>query len=275
MSHSPAIKIPVADIIVGERLRSVDTDYVDMLAISISEVGLMHPVEVGDADKKKRYPLIAGAHRLAAAKKLGQVEIPAIVVSVKGLDAQLREIDENLMRRELTPLDRATFLARRKEIHEAKFPQARHGGDRKSDQVDKFGHLIGSFSAEVADKLDISERSVRRAITRYTKISPDVRAQIATTWIANKGAVLDALAKEPPETQRAVIVEMLAEKQPAKTFADALSRVRGPNLEEVLSADEREFKALMKAWRNAGQRTRDRFADFVNGQSSADLDEAA
>lgn len=275
MTQYPVIKIPASDISVGERLRSVDPDYVEMLAISITEVGLMHPVEVGSADKKGCYPLIAGAHRLAAIQKIGQAEIPAIVVSVKGLDAQLREIDENLMRRELTPLDRATFLARRKEIHEAKFPHTRHGGDRKSDQVDKLGHLIGSFSTEVANNLDISERSVRRAINRFTKICPDVRAQIATTWIAGKGAILDALAKETPETQRAVIVELLAETKPAKSFSEALSRVRGPSLEEVLTSDEREFKALMKAWRNAGQRTRDRFADYVNGQTSADLDEAA
>lgn len=275
MRQSPAMMIPVNDISVGQRLRTVDPDYVEMLGISVSEVGLMHPIEVGPADNKGRYRLIAGAHRLAAIKVLEQAEIPAVVVSVKGLDAQLREIDENLMRRELTPLDRATFLARRKEIHEAKYPHTKHGGDKSKDQVDKVGDLVGRFTAEVAAKLDVSERSIQRAITRFTKISPDVRNQIATTWIAGKGAVLDALAKEPPETQRGVVAELLAENKPAKTFAEALARVRGASLEEVLSADEQEFNALVKAWRKAGQRTRDRFAEFVNGQSTADMDEAA
>lgn len=275
MSQSPAKMIPVNEISVGHRLRTVDQDYVEMLAVSVAEVGLMHPVEVGPADKKGRYRLIAGAHRLAAIKSLGQTEVLASVVNAKGLDAELREIDENLMRRELTPLDRATFLARRKEIHEAKFPHTKHGGDRASEQVAKSGDLAQRFSAEIAQKLDISERSIQRAITRFTKISPDVRAQIATTWIAGKGAVLDALATEPPEIQRGVAAELLAESSPAKSFAEALARVRGASLEEVLSADEQEFNALLKAWRKAGQRTRDRFAEFVNGQGAGDMDEAA
>lgn len=266
--HEPATPLPVADILVGERLRAVDEDYVALLAVSIEEIGLMHPIEVGPADKRGNYPLIAGAHRLAAFQSQGWLEVPAIVMSAKGLDAKLREIDENLMRRELTPLDRATFLAQRKEIHEAKHPHTKHGGDRKSDQVDKLGHLIGSFSQEVADKLDISERSVRRAIHRHSRIAPDVRAQIGTTWIATKGAMLDALAKEPPEDQRRIVAELLAETNPAKTVGAALERIRGASIMDVISEDEKQVNALMKAWRNAGQRARDRFVEYLNGQSA-------
>lgn len=277
-SLAQSILIPVADIHIGERLRAVDADYVAMLAASIGDIGLMHPIEVGAADRRGRYPLIAGAHRLAAYRELNLNEVPALVVSVKGLSAQLREIDENLMRRELSALDRAVFLAKRKEVHEALNPHTKHGGDRKSDQVDKFGHLIGSFSSEVAEKLDLSERTIRRAIQRANAIAPDVRARIATTWIARRGSMLDKLAKETPEHQRAMVAELLGENRPARTVAQALAAVRGPSLEELINQDERQFQALMRAWRTAGQRARDRFIEHVNSaaaEASTSVEEAA
>lgn len=278
MNANPEIvSIPVGSVDIGERLRIVDHDYVALLATSIEEVGLMQPIEVGKKTAKGRWPLIAGAHRLNAYMILGLREIPAIVVTASKLQAQLREIDENLMRRELTALDRATFLARRKEVHEALHPQARHGGDRRSDQVAKSGDLIARFTREVSAKLDISERSIQRAIARYSKIVPDVRAQIATTWIAGKGAILDALAKEPPETQRLLVAEMLAEKAPARSIAEAIARVRGPSIMEAIDEDEKSFAKLMIVWRGASQRVRDRFVEHVNRQAAeaAPMDEAA
>ncbi|MEH0069192.1 ParB N-terminal domain-containing protein [Pannonibacter sp. Pt2-lr] len=167
-SVAQSILIPVADIHIGERLRTVDADYVAMLAASIGDIGLMHPIEVGAADRRGRYPLIAGAHRLAAYRNLTLTRFRRWWSASRVSDAQLREIDENLMRRELSALDRAVFLARRKEIWEAKNPAARHGGDRRSDQVAnvgdlKSGDLIGRFTADVAEKLELSERSVQRA----------------------------------------------------------------------------------------------------------------
>ena len=137
----------------------------------------------------------------------------------------------------------------------------------------KFGHLIERFTAEVSDKLDISERSLRRAIARYTAISPRVRERIATTWIARKGTVLDALARETNEDQWLIVTEMLAEKDPARNVVEAIARVRGPSISEVISDEERQYRALMNAWRKAGQRARDRFFETINGQ--ANMEDAA
>ena len=60
--------------------------------------------------------LVAGARRLAACKQLGWTEIPATVVELYDIDLELAEIDENLIRMELTALDRAEQLERRKWI---------------------------------------------------------------------------------------------------------------------------------------------------------------
>ena len=44
-----------------------------------------------------------------------------------GLVAEMAELDENLMRRELTVLQRAEMLARRKQLYEALHPEAKRG----------------------------------------------------------------------------------------------------------------------------------------------------
>ena len=253
------VLLPVDAIDIGDRLRVVDDDYAQLLASSIEDVGLMQPIEVGKKTAKGRYPLIAGAHRLTAFRRLGLAEIPAVVVTASKLQAQLREIDENLMRRELTPLDRATFLAKRKEVYEALHPETKHGGDRKSEQVAKSGDLVARFTAEIAAKLDLSERSVQRAIQRYSRIAPDVRERIATTWLARKGAMLDAIAGQEPALQRAIVAQLLAEENAPKTVAAALERIHG-----AAAAPKAAGEApLFKAWKKAKARERAEFLEFI------------
>lgn len=253
------VLLPVDSIDIGDRLRVVDDDYAQLLASSIEDVGLMQPIEVGKKTAKGRYALIAGAHRLTAFRRLGLAEIPAVVVTASKLQAQLREIDENLMRRELTPLDRATFLAKRKEVYEALHPETAHGGDRKSDQVAKSGDLISRFTAEIAAKLDLSERSVQRAIQRFSRIAPDVRDRIATTWLARKGAMLDAIAAQEPALQRAIVAQLLAAEGAPKTVAAALERIHGAAAAPKAGGEA----SLFKAWRKAKAKERGEFLEFL------------
>ncbi len=68
------------------------------------------------------YEIVAGLHRLAAVKLLGWKAIEATLVVLEGLRAELAEIDENLIRNELTALERADTLLHRKKLYEAKQP---------------------------------------------------------------------------------------------------------------------------------------------------------
>ena len=62
--------------------------------------------------------------------------IRAQVVPLDALDAELAEIDENLLRNELTVLERAEHFARRKQLYEAKYPAAvrPEGGRRRNSE---------------------------------------------------------------------------------------------------------------------------------------------
>lgn len=261
-AHTETVLLPIEAIDVGDRLRVVDADYVKLLSASIEDVGLMQPIEVAKPSGKGRHPLIAGAHRLSAFVELGRAEIPAVVVTANKLEQKLREIDENLMRRELTPLDRATFLAKRKEVYEALHPDAKHGGDRAPTQVAKSGDMTLRFTANIAAKLDLSERDVQRAITRFKRIAPDVRERIATTWLARKGAMLDAIAKEEPGIQRAIVSQLLSAEDAPRTVAAALARISGAAAAPKVAPEAKIFTA----WKRAGSRDRAAFLAFLESE---------
>ena len=76
------------------------------LANSLEEHGLVQPIVVRSKDD--RYQLIAGQRRLAAARRLGWENVPVRLLEVD--DRQMSEIAivENLQRRDLDPLEKAT-----------------------------------------------------------------------------------------------------------------------------------------------------------------------
>lgn len=196
--------LPLVEIAVGDRLRAIDEGYARLLAENIEQTGVLRqPIEVrrlGDG----RYGLIAGGHRLRAAELLGWTEIPAFVFQGGDLLAQLAEIDENLIRRDLDPLDRAVFLARRKALHEKLYPEARHGaqGGRggKRNETDTM-----SFSKATAERCGLTERTIRRAVAIATRLTGDSRRRIVGTDLAKKQSELLALSRLDAADQAAVL----------------------------------------------------------------------
>ena len=116
-------RAPITEITVPFGRRSLRD--VEALAQSIKEVGLLNPITV-----TPDLTLIAGYHRLEACKRLGWKDIPVQIMKLDGLKAELAEIDENLVRNELTVLEHAEALKRRKEIYEALHPKSKKGGSR-------------------------------------------------------------------------------------------------------------------------------------------------
>ena len=94
------LKILISDISVNPGRREARLDHIKELAQSIANVGLINPITVD-----KAHSLIAGLHRLEAAKLLGWTEIECTVSSLEGLQAELAEIDENFVRNDLSPVE--------------------------------------------------------------------------------------------------------------------------------------------------------------------------
>ncbi|WP_278368114.1 ParB/RepB/Spo0J family partition protein [Acetobacter orientalis] len=260
------VSIPLTEIDVGDRLRGIDDDAAAVIAASMQEQGQRTPIEVRKSGK--RYRLIAGAHRMRALALAGIETVFAVVVKANDLEAQLLEIDENICRRELNPLDKATFLAKRKEVYEALHPETKHGGDRKSDQVCNLTHLIPSFTEATAKKLGLDGSSIRRSIARYTHIAPDVREKIAGTWLAESGAQLDALSRETPESQRQ-IAGFVVQWPGVKNISEILRQIRNqPKKKPPTTYDK-----LVALWNRADDATKLRFHEFL--QPQLDMEDAA
>jgi ParB family chromosome partitioning protein len=225
-------------------------------------MGQLTPIEIRPMDSG-RFDLVAGAHRLEAAKRLGWDSIAAVVKVATDLEAELRQIDENLVRRELSALDRAVFLARRQQIHLTLYPGATRG---KAGAMTRWHATdILSFASDAAAKIRVSARDIRRSIARFTKIAPDVREKLAGTWIADNGATLDALAKLGPSDQRKAIVLMLRPDGPIKQVNRALAQANG-HLAPIPDPAGRQLGRMTDAWRLSGTKARREFLDWLEAE---------
>jgi hypothetical protein len=199
--------VPLADISVPpKRMRALREVVVNNLVQSMKEAQLqpilVRPTGLG-------FDLIAGRHRYEAAQKLCWGTITAAIV--EGMDADralLAEIDENLVRANLTPAEEAAHHAARKEVYERLYPQTKKGGapgagrgkKRRSEERQN-----GAYTKDAGKKTGKSRRSVERA-TKRGKDIPNVGALAGTSL--DQGIELDALAalgKEAPEEQQQLI----------------------------------------------------------------------
>ena len=207
-----------------DRMRALRPEKIDEIAESIQARGrLLQPVVVRPRKGSGgRYWLVAGRHRFEAVRKLGHDRIAATILD--GLDADaalLAEIDENLIRADLTPAERASHVGRRKELYEKLHPQTKRGGapgagrgkGKKKLEDGQVGQL--PFTKDAAKKTGQSERKIRRDAQRGKDCV--VLDDIAGTSL-DKGDEIDALAKLPADEQRELAEKAKSgEKVSAKT----------------------------------------------------------
>ena len=105
------------------RLREPKDDRVKEISESIARIGLINPLTIS----KDGY-LIAGYHRLAAIKFLGQKEVDVIIKDTTKTDSELIEIDENLKRINLNWIEKAEHIVRREELLEELGLRMKRGG---------------------------------------------------------------------------------------------------------------------------------------------------
>jgi ParB family transcriptional regulator, chromosome partitioning protein len=216
--------VPIDRIDVGRFRRSVSRPAVKALAASMAEIGLLSPIavfQVGEA-----YELIAGRHRIEAAKTLGWSEIPAVLFDLADVDRELAEIDENLIRHDLTAAEQAQQTARRKELYLKKHPETKHGGDRGNQHTGgKKRQTADSascpFTADTAARTGRSERSVQVDAQIGESIPSDVFKAIADTPLADSKTDLLAMARLPEEAQREIVATVDLTSKPAMRSAIA------------------------------------------------------
>lgn len=222
--------IPIADIEVGKRLRDVKQAKVEEIAASIETLGLLQAITVSKHPSRPAvYILEAGKYRLEAHKHLKRTEIRANVTELTGDRLALVQTDENLMRADLDDMERADFIAARKEIYERLHPETKQHvsqgeGKKRStvkSQVSATDRQIGSeiltedvtkepsYVQDTSEKMDRSETSIRRDLDRAKKICHEAKQKIKGTWIGKSKKDLDEIKELASDADQIERVEKL------------------------------------------------------------------
>ncbi|MEI9982630.1 MAG: ParB N-terminal domain-containing protein [Aliidongia sp.] len=226
---------------VPSRHRKIIPAKVDAMVESMNMLGLRTPISIYegeylDADSMAVTGaiLIAGAHRLAAAKAMGWETIDAHWHDPDKIDVELWEIHENLYRAELTPAQVAEHTARAKGLWQLKqLKQSIETGDRISATSLSDGRKAGpqhaeGFAAETAKATGRAKSTINEAARRGERIASELLQDVVGTKI-DKGVELDALAALPAAQQRSVIDQVMSgEAKSVRAAVHSVGVVKSP-----------------------------------------------
>ncbi|WP_346915104.1 ParB N-terminal domain-containing protein [uncultured Roseibium sp.] len=237
--------IKIDDISVPEgRLRDVDPEWAATLAGMFEEVGHKAPIDVERTEAG--FKLVAGGHRLAAAKLLKWKEIKARVLEPKtdqpAAEMRLHEILENLARKDFNALERCEALFELKRVYEALHPETKNGGKRGNQHTggEKRQIAIFAFCQNATDTTGLSRRSVELAVQIFEGLSKETRERLKGTALAQKQSDLKALSVLNAADQKKVLGLLFAEPPQAASVGDAVILAEGKKLP---SASEKMFRS--------------------------------
>ncbi len=232
------MKVDIDSIRINDRKRKLNDDKVAELAESILLLGLLEPILV--TQNGDEYTLLAGLHRLEAAKSLGWQTIEAVEFEGDPIAIELAEIDENLMRNDLTILEQGEHLARRQELMGFK-----RGGDRRSDEFSNHHYEGLKSTLEIANEVGLSKPTAERRMQVARNIIPEVKDAIRNTDIADSTTQLLELARLAPEKQVEVARVITGG---AISVADAKRQIKKEeviaNLENVEAREAKEIQGV-------------------------------
>jgi ParB-like chromosome segregation protein Spo0J len=223
---------------VPARIRSrIDQERVSALADSMASLGLMTPISIY-VDQGNRFNLIAGHHRLLAAKQLGWQGIDCIISKAGETERRLWEIAENLHRAELTVQERAAHVAEWVRLV-AKPGQVAHVSGGRGNQ--------GGISS-ASRHLGIERTDVRRAI-KIDSITPDAKDAAKDAKLDDNQSALLKVAAAPKSRQVEVVQRIAEEKAEPKPTA-ALRRELTPEEKAQREMQDRLANVVIGLIRN-------------------------
>jgi hypothetical protein len=219
---APQGMIDIDALTIPERKRNVTKAGVEALKASIAKVGLLQPVVVWNDSGKPT--LSGGQHRVQAMRELGHTRIAYRLSTAKNaLEAELAQLDENLVRSELSPSQRAAWQLRRKEVYLQLNPKSDKkggGGGAKGGKANK----PESYQSHAAKIQRVAPRTIEKQVAvadNLKEAGVDV-AELAGTPLDAERTLhqIGRIAKEQPEAAR-VIAEAAIEEGPETPKAES------------------------------------------------------
>lgn len=160
-----------------------DYDELENLAQSIRENGILQPITVRKREDKK-YELVSGERRLRAARLVGMVKIPSIVINIDDKNSAMFSIIENLQRQSLNFFEEAEAIEK----------------------------LVGEYAMsreEVAQKLGLAPSTVSNKL-RILRLPEEMRFELARSGLTERHA--RALLMLEDDNQRARALSIIVDR---------------------------------------------------------------
>ena len=198
------MNISLSSININYNRRPINESKVSELADSIKHIGLINPITVR-REGSEGYTLIAGLHRLQAFKILNEKAIEANILNVDHNEAELMEIDENLIRNEIHFIDRGDYFNRRDEILISLGLRAKQGDNRYT--ISRATDSVGlKTTNEIANELGICSTKLREEKQISKSLIPEAKEIVKIKELPKEEA--KRIAKEEPEIQKRIILKI-------------------------------------------------------------------
>ena len=264
------IELSVNAVRIEGRLREVSPSGVATLVEAIRENGFVGRITV--RRKKDGDYVLDGAHRLTAMRELGSETIPCDVVRCSDAEAAMFEIDGNLAGADMSTLDEAYFLARRREAVQKLHPELKQGMAGAAARW--FELNFSSLAKTIAEKRGISARQVYKIMAAGSKLSVRDYQLLRSAPKPIALADLIEIGKIEETVERYDVVEALAagSAKSAKAARKAYRAARGEAPAPISDRDQK-LSRLLDAWDRAGKRERRAFLEERGAEVAALLGE--
>lgn len=200
-----AATMAINEIQVGKRLRPINDAKVDELQVSIQRQGLLQRIVVADGGK-----LVGGAHRLEACRRLGWTKVPVEIVEFDAPELrELAEIDENLVRHELSPLEQAEHLRRRDDLLKALKKRSSRGDNQHGREGGPAPGAGPVTTAEIAKQVGLKPRTVRERIQIANRLGGEVKRLLRQAGLEDRTRILRELARVNDADEQLAVAEVL------------------------------------------------------------------
>ncbi len=272
-------QLAIDQIEANDRLRPVNPASVQALVESIGQLGgvMIHDVSVRviiSKDGTTRHVLMAGGHRLAAAKALGWIHLPTKIYRCDDIVAALIEVDDNLANAQLSTLDLCNFIAERKRLFLLLKPHLRKGNffgnqyaevtaatavttDAEASAILAFDPTQ-SFAEGLAAKRDLSVRQVYNLQRIGEKLNTEQKRVLGSQPKEPTQRELLDLADLEPDARDAAI--QLIANGDAPSLKHAVAAVHPRRKPIHVSITDSQVKAISLPWSRANRQAQE---DFV------------
>jgi ParB family chromosome partitioning protein len=256
------LAIPAEEIEPGERLRPVDPQWAGALAKLIERDGQTTPAEVCRLPGRSGFRLVVGGHRHAAVLSLGR-PLEAVLGDSDALRRRSREVGENLFKRGLDPISRASFVAElivlekaragldaetdgRAASAEVRWAKA---AKKQADDASEIFALAYGWAGEVAETVGLSTRAIYLDLQLFKGLAPDVAERLRLHPAGRNASALRAIAKLAPDAQRRAASLILEGRKPGEAIAILQGRV-------APSPEAKAWSAFLGGWERMSKRRR-------------------